>query len=54
MGVDKDEADRYYNEVQNGKILLFVDREYGANYEGQAPYDNTSTSTEAGTMEHQE
>ncbi|KAA0958964.1 DUF2382 domain-containing protein [Planococcus sp. ANT_H30] len=50
MGVDKDEADRYYNEVQNGKILLFVDREYGANYEGQAPYDNTSTSTAAGTM----
>ncbi|ANU22280.1 YsnF/AvaK domain-containing protein [Planococcus donghaensis] len=50
MGVDKDEADRYYNEVQNGKILLFVDREYGANYEGKAPYDNTSTSTEAGTM----
>lgn len=50
MGVDKDEADRYYNEVQNGKILLFVDREYGANYEGKAPYDNTSTSTAAGTM----
>ncbi|AIY06502.1 hypothetical protein Plano_2537 [Planococcus sp. PAMC 21323] len=50
MGVDKDEADRYYNEVQNGKILLFVDREYGANYEGKAPYDNTSTSAEAGTM----
>lgn len=40
MGLDKDEADRYYNEVQNGKILLFVDREFGANYEGEAPYDN--------------
>ncbi len=50
MGVDSDEADRYYNEVQNGKILLFVDREYGANYEGKAPYDNTSTSAAAGTM----
>lgn len=50
MGVDEAEADRYYNEVQNGKILLFVDREYGANYEGKAPYDNTSTSTAAGTM----
>lgn len=50
MGVDEAEADRYYNEVQNGKILLFVDREYGANYEGKAPYDNTSTSSEAGTM----
>ncbi|WP_142826987.1 DUF2382 domain-containing protein [Planococcus soli] len=50
MGVDDAEADRYYNEVQNGKILLFVDREYGANYEGKAPYDNTSTSGAAGTM----
>ncbi|TWT06818.1 DUF2382 domain-containing protein [Planococcus sp. CPCC 101016] len=50
MGVDDAEADRYYNEVQNGKILLFVDREYGANYDGKAPYDNTSTSGAAGTM----
>src|SRR5690606_32876952 len=50
MGVDEAEADRYYKEVQNGKILLFVDREYGANYEGKAPYDNTSTSGAAGTM----
>jgi uncharacterized protein (TIGR02271 family) len=50
MGVDDAEADRYYNEVQNGKILLFVDREYGANYDGKAPYDNTSTSSAAGTM----
>ncbi|QHJ70358.1 YsnF/AvaK domain-containing protein [Planococcus halotolerans] len=40
LDIDKDEADRYYNEVQNGKILLFVDREFGANYEGKAPYDN--------------
>lgn len=50
MGVDDAEADRYYNEVQNGKILLFVDREYGASYDGKAPYDNTSTSGAAGTM----
>ncbi|WP_282020394.1 YsnF/AvaK domain-containing protein [Planomicrobium okeanokoites] len=52
MGLDKDESDRYYNEVQNGKILLFVDREFGANYEGKAPYDNqaygrTGTGTES-------
>lgn len=40
MGLDKDESDRYYNEVQNGKILLFVDQEFGASYEGNAPYDN--------------
>ncbi|ANU09910.1 hypothetical protein BBH88_06160 [Planococcus antarcticus DSM 14505] len=50
MGVDDAEADRYYNEVQNGKILLFVDREYGANYDGEAPHDNNSTSNAAGTM----
>lgn len=51
MGLDKDESDRYYNEVQNGKILLFVDREFGANYEGKAPYDNQAygrTGGEAG------
>lgn len=41
MGIDQAEADRYYNDVQNGKILLFVDQEFGANYEGEAPYDNT-------------
>lgn len=42
MGVDNEEADRYYQEVQNGKILLFVDREFGASYEGKAPNDNTA------------
>ncbi|MFD1029952.1 YsnF/AvaK domain-containing protein [Metaplanococcus flavidus] len=52
MDIDKDESDRYYNEVQNGKILLFVDREFGASYEGKAPYDNqtygrTGTGTES-------
>ncbi|PSL34304.1 uncharacterized protein (TIGR02271 family) [Planomicrobium soli] len=36
MGVDEHEADRYYHEVQNGKILLFVDRDY----------DSTTQSTE--------
>lgn len=40
MGLDKDESDRYYNEVQDGKILLFVDQELGASYEGKVPYDN--------------
>ncbi|HSI67718.1 MAG TPA: general stress protein, partial [Planococcus sp. (in: firmicutes)] len=44
MGVDEEEADRYYQEVQNGKILLFVDKEYGANYKGDAPYDNDAYS----------
>lgn len=49
MGVDQSEADRYYNDVQNGKILLFVDHEFGANYEGEAPYDNSSYSNAGST-----
>lgn len=44
MGLDSQETDRYYQEVQNGKILLFVDREFGASYEGDAPYDNSTYS----------
>ncbi|MGO1060700.1 DUF2382 domain-containing protein [Planococcus sp. FY231025] len=32
MGVDDQEADRYYQDVQNGKILLFVDQEIGDTY----------------------
>lgn len=49
MGLDKEETDRYYNEVQNGKILLFVDREFGASYEGKAPYDNQTYGDTSGT-----
>jgi uncharacterized protein (TIGR02271 family) len=33
MGVDEQEADSYYRDVQNGKILLFVDQEIGSNYD---------------------
>ncbi len=29
MGFTNEEATRYYNEVKNGNILLYVDREYG-------------------------
>lgn len=32
MGVDEGEADRYYQEVQDGKILLFVDNTFEENY----------------------
>ncbi|MDN7244922.1 DUF2382 domain-containing protein [Planococcus shenhongbingii] len=35
MGVDGQEADRYYQEVQNGKILLFVDKEIGDSYDNR-------------------
>ncbi|MGI2327890.1 DUF2382 domain-containing protein [Planococcus sp. YIM B11945] len=31
MGVDEQEAERYHREVQNGRILLFVDRDYVGN-----------------------
>lgn len=33
MGVDEQEADSYYQDVQNGKILLFVDQEIGSDYD---------------------
>ena len=29
MGFTEEESSRYYNEVKNGNILLYVDREYG-------------------------
>jgi len=45
LGLDKDESDRYYNEVQNGKILLFVDQELGASYEGKESYDKQAYGT---------
>ena len=51
LGVNGDEADRYYNEVQNGKILLFVDQEFGDNYtESSRNYtdDTQGKSTLAG------
>ena len=49
MGFDDREREHYSSEVQNGKILLYVDREYGANYGSyddqqftrQNSYDNT-------------
>lgn len=47
MGVDEQEADRYYQEVQNGKILLFVDRDYIGNAENTGTSTGTSTGTTA-------
>ncbi|MDN7226679.1 DUF2382 domain-containing protein [Planococcus sp. N064] len=57
MGVDGNEADRYYQEVQNGKILLFVDKEIGDSYNNRTgsgssaygdPMKNTSSGAGAG------
>ncbi len=53
MGIDDKEADGYYRDVQNGKILLFVDQEIGSSYSTTSANDrdvygdaanNTSTT----------
>ncbi|WKA54225.1 DUF2382 domain-containing protein [Planococcus shixiaomingii] len=49
MGVDEQEADRYYQEVQNGKILLFVDRDYI----GEDQESRTSGSAAYGSSTHE-
>lgn len=49
MGMDKEETDSYYQEVEDGRILLFVDSELGASSQGKGfnaaaygdPMDNT-------------
>ncbi|MBU9673296.1 DUF2382 domain-containing protein [Planococcus sp. CP5-4] len=33
MGLSDSEADEYYNQIQSGKIILYVDSEYGMNYQ---------------------
>ncbi|MGI2328093.1 YsnF/AvaK domain-containing protein [Planococcus sp. YIM B11945] len=33
MGLDRDESDEYYRQVQNGKLVLYVDSEYGESYQ---------------------
>ncbi|MCP2033840.1 uncharacterized protein (TIGR02271 family) [Planomicrobium sp. HSC-17F08] len=53
MGVDGNEADRYYQEVQNGKILLFVDKEIGDSYNnrtgsGSSAYGDPTRNTSSG------
>lgn len=35
MGMDTRETDRYYHDVKNGKILLFVDEDLGDHYENE-------------------
>lgn len=33
MGLSESEADVYYKQIQSGKIILYVDSEYGMNYQ---------------------
>lgn len=44
MGLGTSEADEYYRQVENGKIVLYVNSDYGSSYK---PY--TDTQTQAGT-----
>ncbi|ANU18325.1 hypothetical protein BBI11_15340 [Planococcus maritimus] len=32
MGLSDAEAEQYYQQIQNGKLVLYVDSEYGMNY----------------------
>lgn len=49
MGVDEQEADRYYRDVQNGKILLFVDQEIGSDYDSKDSDIDRNVYGEPGT-----
>jgi len=42
MGFDDQEREHYYSEVSSGKIFLYVDREYGANF---GTYDDSAIHT---------
>jgi uncharacterized protein (TIGR02271 family) len=33
MGLDRDQSDEYYRQVQNGKLVLYVDSDYGESYQ---------------------
>ena len=47
MGFTEEESDRYYNEVKSGRILLYVDKNYGTVYD-EAPIE-LGTHTTSGT-----
>lgn len=41
MGLSDEESDRYYNDIENGGMLLYVDRDYGSHYDSE--YDPSRT-----------
>lgn len=49
MGFDDREREHYYSEVNNGKILLYVDREYGAKF---GTYDDSAIHTTGNTFDN--
>ncbi|MCG7333936.1 YsnF/AvaK domain-containing protein [Sporosarcina sp. ACRSM] len=49
MGFTEEESNRYYNEVKNGSILLYVDRNYsGLFYDEQTEFTNGYTDPNIG------
>ncbi|AQQ54416.1 YsnF/AvaK domain-containing protein [Planococcus lenghuensis] len=54
MGLDAGEADRYHNEVKNGKILLYVDRDYGTHYETEGYVDDAAVASPGLTVDTNE
>ncbi|MBT2570009.1 YsnF/AvaK domain-containing protein [Planococcus sp. ISL-110] len=57
MGLASSEADEYYRQVENGKLVLYVNSDYGTSYK---PYNGTQSGTEtastktAGSHEEEE
>ena len=50
MGLTEEESSRYYNEVKNGSILLYVDQEYGRpTYERQNEFMNNYSDPNLGS-----
>ncbi|QUW22912.1 YsnF/AvaK domain-containing protein [Sporosarcina sp. Marseille-Q4063] len=50
MGLTEEESDRYYGEVKNGRILLYVDHEYGrTTYDRQSEFMNNYSDPNLGS-----
>ncbi|MDN7242138.1 YsnF/AvaK domain-containing protein [Planococcus sp. N028] len=53
MGLDRDESEEYYRQVQNGKLVLYVDSDYGDSYnrysEGYSNSSGTGSTFASGT-----
>ncbi|MGE6367795.1 YsnF/AvaK domain-containing protein [Planococcus kocurii] len=50
MGLGSGEADEYYRQVENGKLVLYVNSDYGASYK---PHTYTQTGARATTAEEE-
>ncbi|HEY9576183.1 MAG TPA: YsnF/AvaK domain-containing protein [Pseudobacillus sp.] len=50
MGLDNMEVDRYYNDIDNGKILLYVDRDYDQLYQDRTLTNDADPNLGANTF----